>query len=226
MASRKYFKEHFDEIYRGIRDQAPLHHFEFSDPFWVLITTMLSHRTKDAVTDDAARKLYSEYGDCRGLANAEYEDVLKIIGKVGFRTKKAARIIQAAAIIRDRFKSKVPETREELMEIPGVGRKTANVVMSDSMGIPAIAVDTHVHRISNRIGFCKSSDPLEVENALMRIVPEEQWVGFNPAMVEFGKTICKPIGPRCGDCNVSSFCSYFSKKGVSPKKKESPEKGK
>lgn len=206
----KYFREHFNDIYRGISEQVPLHHFEFSDPFWVLITTMLSHRTKDPVTDDAARKLHSEYRDCMGLAEAAYDDVLNIIARVGFRTKKAERIIHAAAIIRDRFNGMVPGNRDVLMEIPGVGRKTANVVLADSMGIPAIAVDTHVHRISNRVGFSASKDPLEVENALMKIVPRDRWVGFNPVLVEFGKTVCRPVGPRCNECSISQFCSYFS----------------
>ncbi len=211
MPSQKYFRDNFDEIYRGIREQSPGHHFEFSDPFWVLITTMLSHRTKDPVTDAASRALHERYTDSRGLADAAYEDVLKIIEKVGFRTAKATRIIQAAAMINEKFGGEVPRTREELMEIPGVGRKTANVVLSDSMGIPAIAVDTHVHRISNRIGFSSSKDPVEVETTLMKIVPRELWVGFNPVMVEFGKNVCKPIGPRCQECNVSSFCTYYTK---------------
>lgn len=222
MPSQKYFRENFSRIYEGMRKQSPPHHFEFKDPFWVLITTMLSHRTKDPVTDAAARKLHGRYGDCNGLAGADYDDVIAIIEKVGFRTAKASRIIQAAAIIRDRFNGEVPRSREELMQIPGVGRKTANVVLSDSMGIPAIAVDTHVHRISNRMGISRSSDPEEVESALMKIVPEEEWVGFNPVLVEFGKTVCRPVGPRCTECSVSEFCSYFA---AAERKRRSPGRG-
>lgn len=212
MPGLKYYRENFPQIYEGIMKQAQPHHFEFSDPFWVLITTMLSHRTKDAVTDRASRSLYNRYKDCEGLANAELEDVLGIIDKVGFKNGKSRRVIEAASIICRKHGGKVPTTREELMEIPGVGRKTANVVLADSMGIPAIAVDTHVHRISNRMGFSRSKDPFEVEKALMKIVPEKYWLGFNPALVEFGKTICRPIGPKCGDCNVSRFCYYNSRR--------------
>lgn len=220
MRSRKYFRENFRAIYEGIRKQTPPHHFEFSDPFWVLITTMLSHRTKDAVTDSAARALQSRYKDCYVLSGAEYDDVLRIISKVGFRTAKAGRIIGAATIIAEKYGGKVPETREELMEIPGVGRKTANVVLADSLGVPAIAVDTHVHRISNRMGFSGSRDPVEVENALMMIVPEEDWLGFNPLLVEFGKNICRPVGPKCDVCNVSAYCNFFEARNRTKRRAE------
>ncbi len=211
MHGRKYFRENIPEIYRRMKQQAPPHHFEFHDPFWVLITTMLSHRTKDEVTDSAARALFEKYSDCKSLSHASYEDVLAIIEKVGFKTAKARRIIQAADIICRNYGGSVPASREELMEIPGVGRKTANVVLADSLGIPAIAVDTHVHRISNRMGFSRSKDPQEVEEALMKIVPVEDWLGFNPVLVEFGKTVCKPIGPKCEVCSVKAFCSFYSK---------------
>lgn len=223
MPSQKYYRENFSRIYENVRKQSPPHHFEFSDPFWVLITTMLSHRTKDPVTDAAARNLQQKYMDCNGLSEASFDDVLKIIEKVGFRTVKASRVIQAASIIREKFNGKVPGNREELMEIPGVGRKTANVVLSDSLGIPAIAVDTHVHRISNRVGFSSSKNPDEVESALMNIIPEDDWIGFNPVMVEFGKNICKPVGPKCPECSISGFCSYFS--GLQKKAGKRRERG-
>lgn len=219
MPSLKYYRDNFPEIFSGIKKQSPPHHFEFSDPFWVLITTMLSHRTKDPVTDAASRALHERYRNSRGLSGARYEDVLKIIEKVGFRRAKASRIIQAASIIEEKFGGSVPGNRDSLTGIPGVGRKTANVVLSDSMGIPAIAVDTHVHRISNRIGFSGSNKPEVVEERLMKIIPREQWVGFNPVMVEFGKNICKPIGPRCDECNIAGFCSYFQKNSGSSRKK-------
>jgi endonuclease-3 len=130
---------------------------------------------------------------------------------VGFCKVKAARVIDLAGIIVNKYGGTVPESREELMTIPGVGRKTANVVLSDSMGIPAIAVDTHVQRISKRIGWSKSDDPEKTEEVLMKIVPHEDWVGFNPVMVEFGKTVCKPIGPKCNQCLINSFCDFYAK---------------
>lgn len=205
-------RNNFRAMFDLIKDMSPPHHFEFSDPFWVLVTTLLSHRTKDPVTDAAARSLYEKYGNARNLSMAKYEDVLSMISKVGFCRVKAGRVIDLARIILDKYGGIVPENREELMTIPGVGRKTANVVLSDSMGIPAIAVDTHVQRISKRIGWSKSDDPLKTEEALMKIVPKEEWVGFNPVMVEFGKTVCRPVGPRCQDCLISKYCDFFLKK--------------
>ncbi len=205
----KTARETFPAIYAGIKSQSPPHHFEFKDPFWVLITTIMSHRTKDEVTDVAARNLYNRYADATGLSQAKYEDVYGLISRVGFATVKARRVIDAAAIIRDRYGGKVPDTVEELTVIPGVGRKTANVVLADALGKPAIAVDTHVHRISNRIGWSNSKNPDETEQDLRKIVPVEYWLGFNPILVEFGKKICRPIGPKCSECLVSSYCRYF-----------------
>ncbi len=202
-------RTNISEVYARIAAQSPPHHFEFSDPFWVLITTILSHRTKDQVTDVASRNLFVAYGDCNGLAEADVSEVKSMISKVGFSSVKAGRVVEAARLVRDRFNGSVPRTLEELTTIPGVGRKTANVVLSDSLGVPAIAVDTHVQRISRRMGFTNSDDPAVTEQRLRRIVPYDLWIGFNPTLVEFGKKICRPVGPKCGDCNVSEFCEYF-----------------
>ncbi len=212
MSERNRWKE--DEILEmlsSIQSQAPPHHFEFHDPFWVLITTIMSHRTRDEVTDAAARNLFNRYGDSGHLSKAKYEDVLNLIGNVGFMTVKAKRVIEAARIIEEKFGGKVPDRLEDLMTIPGVGRKTASVVLADSFGIPAIAVDTHVHRVSNRIGWANSKDPEATEEQLKKIIPKEKWVGFNPMMVEFGKKICRPVGPRCNECSINAHCRYYSK---------------
>ncbi len=200
------------EILQQIGSQAPPHHFEFSDPFWVLITTILSHRTRDEVTDSASRRLFERYGNADGLAMADPRDVESVIARVGFYRVKAKRIIQVSRIIIDRFGGRVPETLEDLVSLPGVGRKTANVVLSDSMGIPAIAVDTHVQRISRRFGWSRSDDPAATEKRLMKIIPRDMWVGLNPMLVEFGKTVCRPVRPRCEICRVNSYCRYFSKR--------------
>ena len=206
--SIKMLREDIEKVIELMRSQSPTHHFEFHDPYWVLITTMLSHRTKDPVTDDAARKLKARYIDMNGLAEASYEDVLKIIEKVGFRKAKAQRIIDASRILIEKYGGNVPPSLEELTTIPGVGRKTANVVLSDSFNIPAIAVDTHVQRICVRLGISRSDDPAETEKVLMEIVPRELWVGLNPMMVEFGKTVCRPVGPRCEKCLIREYCEY------------------
>lgn len=207
----KTARETFPEIYERISKQSPAHHFEFRDPFWVLITTIMSHRTKDEVTDYAARNLHTRYGNAENLAKADYDEVLSLISKVGFSKVKAGRVIRAAEIIMEDFSGSVPDSIEELTTIPGVGRKTANVVIADAFGKPAIAVDTHVHRISNRIGWSKTKDPDDTEAMLGKIIPKEYWVGFNPMLVEFGKKVCKPIGPKCSECSISEYCEYFVK---------------
>lgn len=204
-------EERIKTMIKLISEQSPPHHFEFHDPFWVLITTIMSHRTKDEVTDQAARNLFNRFRDVHGLAHADYGEVLKLIGKVGFMTVKAGRVIQAAKIIEENFGGEVPRTIAELTTIPGVGRKTASVVLADSFGIPAIAVDTHVLRVSNRIGWAHSKDPEKTEEQIKEILPEDMWVGFNPMIVEFGKKICRPIGPRCDTCSVRDYCKFENK---------------
>lgn len=223
----KRARETFPEIYERIKSQSPEHHFEFNDPFWVLITTIMSHRTKDEVTDRAARNLHTRYGTADRLSEASYEEVLSLISRVGFSKVKAQRVIDAARIIVEDFSGNVPDTIEELTTIPGVGRKTANVVLADAFRKPAIAVDTHVHRISNRIGWSKTKNPEDTEEVLKKIIPEEYWLGFNPMLVEFGKVICRPIGPRCGECRITEFCEYYGKlQKEESSKKKSANKGK
>ncbi len=207
----RWKREDIIKMLNLIQSQSPPHHFEFHDPFWVLITTIMSHRTRDEVTDAAARNLFNKYGDSEHLSKADYQDVLKLIGNVGFMTVKAQRVIDAARIVEEKFGGNVPDSMEDLMTIPGVGRKTASVVLADSFGIPAIAVDTHVHRVSNRIGWANSKNPEDTEEQLKSLIPKEKWVGFNPMMVEFGKKICRPVGPKCNECLINAHCRYYMK---------------
>ena len=208
VSKRSDDKNNIPRIIELMEKQSPPHHFEFSDPFWVLITTIMSHRTKDEVTDRAARSLFDRYHDCNGLSEASYDDVLSIINRVGFKTVKAARVIEAAKFLKNKYDCQVPRSIEELTEIKGVGRKTANVVLSDAFQIPAIAVDTHVQRICYRTGISHSENPEDTEIILQRIVPKDLWVGLNPMMVEFGKNICRPVGPRCGICKIREYCNF------------------
>lgn len=212
MSKSKYSENEIRVMIYSMSEQSPMHHFEFSDPFWILITTIMSHRTKDEVTDSAARNLFNRYKDSKGLSNASYSDVLDIIEKVGFKTVKARRVIDAAKIIEEKHNGQVPKTIEELTTIKGVGRKTANVVLADAFNIPTIAVDTHVQRVSKRIGWTDSDDPNETEMKLKKMIPEDLWLGLNPMMVEFGKNVCKPIGPKCSECGINAYCQYYMKK--------------
>ncbi|MBN2567616.1 YkgJ family cysteine cluster protein [Candidatus Woesearchaeota archaeon] len=176
------------------------------DPFPVLITTVLSQRTMDIVTFPVANILLKRYPTAAELAKAKRSDVERIIRPIGFYRQKASRIIRIAQDILVRFKGRVPDDAGRLLTLDGVGRKTANCVLAYSFGKAAIAVDTHVHRISNRLGLVDTATPLETERALERIVPEALKKDINWLLVRHGQETCRPIGPRCDVCPIISWC--------------------
>lgn len=178
------------------------------EPFRVLISTIISQRTKDENTHAATEALFSEYATPEELASAEPEKVERLIKKAGFYKQKASNIINAARVIRDSFGSSVPDNIEELVSLPGVGRKTANCVLAYGFGKPAIAVDTHVHRISNLMGLVRTGEPDDTEDCLSRIAPVETWLDINRLLVRHGQTVCAPIKPKCEKCPISHLCEY------------------
>ncbi|MFH1408399.1 MAG: endonuclease III [Nanoarchaeota archaeon] len=177
------------------------------DPFQVLIATALSARSRDEVTGGVARNLFKAYPTAKKLAAAREGDVKKIIKRIGFYNTKAKRVIAIAKEVVDG----VPDTMEELVQLPGVGRKTAGCVLVYAFGKDAIPVDTHVHRISNRLGLVSTKDPLKTERALMKITPQKDWRFVNDLLVHHGKNVCKPIIPRCGECPLTSLCAFYRK---------------
>jgi len=182
------------------------------DPFRVLIATVLSQRTRDPVTSLASARLFSRYPDVRKLAKADTRVVSRLIRPVGFYKTKARRIKEISKILLDKYGGKVPEKMEELLELPAVGRKTANCVLVYGFGKPAIPVDTHVHRISNRLGIVQTKTPEETEIELMRITDRRDWLDLNEVFVKFGQTICKPVGPKCPTCILNSNCAFYREK--------------
>ncbi|MFO7619176.1 MAG: Mur ligase family protein [Thermoplasmata archaeon] len=178
------------------------------EPFRVLISTILSQRTKDENTHVATEALFSVFDTPEKLASADPEEVMALIRPAGFYRQKAMNIIRTATMLRDSFNSKVPDRLESLTSLPGVGRKTANCVLAYGFGIPAIAVDTHVHRISNLMGLVRTQEPDETEECLSRIVPKDLWLDVNRLMVRHGQTICSPVKPRCRECRVSHLCDH------------------
>ena len=182
------------------------------DPFRVLIATVLSQRTRDPVTSLASAQLFSRYPDVRKLAKADTRVVSRLIRPVGFYKTKARRIKEISKILLDKYGGKVPEKMEELLELPAVGRKTANCVLVYGFGRPAIPVDTHVHRISNRLGIVQTKTPEETEIELMRITDRRDWLDLNEVFVKFGQTICKPVGPKCPTCILNSNCAFYREK--------------
>lgn len=183
--------------------------YEERDPFRVLISTVLSQRTRDENTDKASKLLFESFPDIYSLSRAEVHELYDLIRSSGMYRQKAERIVQIARILVQKYGGRVPDNLEELVKLPGVGRKTANIVLAVSYHKPALAVDTHVHRISNRIGLVKTKSPLQTEKQLTKIVPENLWAQINGPMVEFGRTVCLPRKPRCKICPLADECGHY-----------------
>ena len=193
-----------------------LHDAEDHGPFSILIGTILSARTKDESTTRIVKDLFKVYKNSKQLANAKIKDVEKIIKSIGFYHVKAKRIIDVAKIIDTKYNGTVPDDLEKLVELPGVGRKTANCVLVYAYEKPAIPVDIHVHRISNRLGLVQTKNPEETEFELMKLIPKKYWIDINDTFVMYGQNICKPISPMCDVCKIKNLCKYYkTKKNVS-----------
>jgi endonuclease-3 len=177
------------------------------DPFRILISTLLSLRTKDDVTDAASARLFKIARDARTLARLDLKRIEKAIYPVGFYHTKARVIREVAHRLEAEFGGEVPNTIEALLDFKGVGRKTAALVVSLGFDTPAICVDTHVHRISNRLGWVRTKNPHETEEALMKLVPRRHWIDVNEIMVGFGQRVCTPLSPRCSMCPVARSCA-------------------
>jgi endonuclease III len=186
-----------------------LHDVEKGDPFAILIGTILSARTKDENTTKVVRRLFLRYKGVNELAAANPKDVEKIIKSIGFYHVKSRRIIEVAKIIKSQFGGKVPQDLDQLITLPGVGRKTANCVLVYAYEKPAIPVDTHVHRISNRLGLVETKTPEETEIALMKKIPQEYWLQINDTFVMYGQNICKPVSPMCEVCKIRKLCKHY-----------------
>ncbi|MCP4686516.1 MAG: endonuclease III [Desulfobacterales bacterium] len=175
-------------------------------PFEILVSTILSLRTKDQVTAEASARLLEKARTPSEMLALSEERIRRLIYPVGFYPTKAKRLREISEILIERFDSGVPDTMEELLSLPGVGRKTANLVLVEGFKKDAICVDTHVHRISNRIGYVSTSSPDKTEFALRKKLPVKYWRGYNEMLVAFGQVICRPISPFCGKCPVSDMC--------------------
>lgn len=176
------------------------------NPYLVLISCLLSLRTKDSVSLPASQELFKFARTPHEMLKLPVPFLEKIIYKTGFYRRKAEVLRQVSQALLERFQGEVPNTKEELLSLPGVGDKTANLVLGEGFGIPAICVDTHVHRISNRLGLVKSRTPKETEEQLKKVLPEDYWIEYNHLMVMWGQNICVPISPFCTKCAVADLC--------------------
>jgi len=179
---------------------------ERRDPFQVLISTILSLRTKDETTATATHRLFRLARTPETMAKLPAKRIVRAIYPVGFYHTKARTIIDICRRLVKEFGSKVPSSLDTLLTFKGVGRKTANLVLTRGFGLPGICVDTHVHRISNRLGVVKTRDPEETEFALRKVLPKEYWIIYNDLLVAFGQNLCRPISPKCSECPIERYC--------------------
>jgi endonuclease III len=179
------------------------------DPFRILISTILSLRTKDEVTEAASERLFALASTPRALAAVPARTIERAIFPAGFYRTKARTVRDVSRRIDQEFEGRVPDTIETLLGFKGVGRKTAALVVSLGYGREAICVDTHVHRISNRLRWVATRTPEQTERALMIVLPRRHWIGINDTMVSFGQQVCVPVSPRCSICPLSNDCPQF-----------------
>jgi endonuclease-3 len=179
-------------------------------PFETLISTVLSLRTKDAVTDLASRRLLKRAPTPQDTLKLPPEEIEKLIYPVGFYKTKARNILRICQILLEKYQGQVPRDLEKLLELPGVGRKTANLVLTVGYGDYGICVDTHVHRITNLLGYVKTKTPEETEFTLREKLPKKYWKTYNDILVAFGQNLCVPVSPWCSRCPVSSYCERIN----------------
>jgi endonuclease III len=184
---------------------------EEGDPFKILIGTILSARTRDEITTKVIKSLFSEFKNPDELSKANLKDLKKVIQKIGFYNVKAARIKEVSQKLIENYNGKVPSNLDDLLTLPGVGRKTANCVLVYGFKKPAIPVDIHVHRISNRIGIVNTKKPEETEMVLQKSVETKHWTRINETFVAYGQNICLPKNPKCKICHLTKICKYYKK---------------
>lgn len=182
-------------------------HKDKNGPFLVLISCILSLRTNDKTTYPATLRMLKLGHTPEEISKADVKELEKAIFPVGFYKNKAEQIIELSKVLVEKYDSKTPDTIEELIKFKGVGRKTANLVLSRGFNKPAICVDVHVHRIFNRLGYLKTDTPDETEFALRKKLPQKFWIDINALLVTHGQNVCKPIKPLCGVCPISIYCN-------------------
>jgi endonuclease-3 len=181
---------------------------EYEDPWQLLVVTVLSAQTTDENVNQVAPVLFQRYPTPAALADADPADVEEIIFSTGFFRQKTKSIIKLAQGLDELFDGSVPTDLDELVKLHGVGRKTASVVLAEVWDIPAIAVDTHVNRVSNRLGLTSTRDPVKIEQDLKALFPESQWSGISMRFIQFGRDVCDARRPRCGDCELFRLCEW------------------
>ncbi len=179
---------------------------EYKNAFELLIATILSAQCTDKRVNTVTKRLFAKYPDAKALAKADISDVEKEIHELGFYRAKAANITKCAKMLADEYGGRVPDCMDELVKLPGVGRKTANVILGNVYKIPSIVVDTHVKRISKKLGLTDETEPEKIEYELQKVLPKDHWILWNIHVITLGRTICTARNPKCSECFLRDFC--------------------
>ncbi len=209
-----------DAVYTILKKEYSLHHMpvvelisiQTNDPFKILLSTILSTRTKDQTTAAASIKLFSKVNTLSDLEKLSVKEIENLIYPVGFYHNKAQFLKQLPDFLTTHFNGTIPQTVEELITLPGVGRKVANLVVALGFNKPALCVDVHVHRILNRLGYIQTKGPFETEMTLREILPKKYWITINSYLVSFGQNLCAPVRPRCESCPIEKYCAKIGVK--------------
>lgn len=186
---------------------------EYNSPIHLLVATQLSAQCTDARVNVVTKSLFKKYPDCESFANADFDELCEDIRSTGFFRNKAKNIILCCKKIISDYDGEVPDTMEKLLTLAGTGRKTANLVLGDIFGKPAVVVDTHCIRLSNRIGLTKNSAPEKIEQDLKKLIPPEEQLDFCHRLVAHGRAVCTARSPKCENCRLSEFCTEYKKQG-------------
>jgi endonuclease III len=181
---------------------------ELGDPYKVLVATVVSARTREEQTTTVSERVFARYPDAKALAKANEQELYNLLEGSQYREAKAPRLIAMAKILVDQYGGRVPNDLDALLSLPGVGRKTANCVLIYAFEIPALCVDTHMHRITNRLGWVHTKTPDQTERALDKIIPKDLWIGVNRLFLQHGRATCTPGIPACSRCPVRDWCAY------------------
>ncbi len=183
----------------------------YADPWQLIVATVLSAQTTDDTVNRVTPVLFGRWPTPHDLAEADPEEVEDVVYSTGFYRQKAKSIIGLAAALVEEFGGEVPQDLDAMTQLPGVGRKTASVVLAEAWDIPAIAVDTHVKRVTRRLGLSQSADPVKVEHELRSLYPSREWAGISMRIIQFGRDICDARTPRCWECPLADRCPYLQK---------------
>lgn len=215
--NREFETEDIEEVLKIIEEQIrkfkpavnDLIELQDNDVFKVFITGFLSPRTKDEITIEVSKRFFEEIKTMSQISNYTQKEIEELIYPIGFYKTKAKNLIKISQIIKNQYNSKIPNNLEELKKLPGIGDKIANLILSQGFQIPSICVDTHVHRISNRLKIVNTINIAQTQKELEKRIPKKLWLKFNPILVGFGQTICKPQNPNCKICKIKEKCCFY-----------------